>query len=125
GKMPEAAHRWIMVAGHYDSLKIKVPEEMRGHPEKAAELPAPGVCDDASGTACAMECARVLSQHEFDATLVFVAFAGEEQGLVGARAMAKRLKDKNQTIEGVLNNDIIGSEISGNGVIDNRRVLVF
>jgi hypothetical protein len=72
-----------------------------------------------------MECARVLSQYEFDATLVFVAFAGEEQGLIGARAMAKRLKEKSQAVQAVLNNDIIGSEVSGNGVIDNRRVLVF
>jgi peptidase M28-like protein len=125
GKMQQAADRWIMITGHYDSVNLKVPPEMRRDPAKAAELPAPGVTDDGSGTACVMECARVLSQYEFDATLVFVAFAGEEQGLVGARAMAKRLKDKNQTIEAVLNNDIIGSEVSGNGVIDNRRVLVF
>ena len=125
GKMQQAAGRWIMVTGHYDTVNLRVPPEMRRNPAQAAELPAPGVTDDGSGTACVMECARVLSQYEFDATLVFVAFAGEEQGLVGARAMAKRLKDKNQTIEGVLNNDIIGSEISGNGVIDNRRVLVF
>lgn len=125
GKMQQSADRWIMITGHYDTVNLKVPPEMRRDPAKAAELPAPGVTDDGSGTACVMECARVLSQYEFDATLVFVAFAGEEQGLVGARAMAKRLKDKNQTIEGVLNNDIIGSEISGNGVIDNRRVLVF
>lgn len=125
GKMQQAADRWIMITGHYDTVNLKVPPEMRRDPARAAELPAPGVTDDGSGTACVMECARVFSQYEFDATLVFVAFAGEEQGLVGARAMAKRLKDKNQTIEGVLNNDIIGSEISGNGVIDNRRVLVF
>jgi len=65
-----------------------------------------------------------MSQYEFDATLVFVAFAGEEQGLIGARAMAKRLKENSQTIQAVLNNDIIGSEVSGNGVIDNRRVMV-
>jgi hypothetical protein len=125
GKMQQAADRWVMITGHYDTVNLKVPPEMRRDPAKAAELPAPGVTDDGSGTACVMECARVMSQYEFDATLVFVAFAGEEQGLVGARAMAKRLKDKNQTIEGVLNNDIIGSEISGNGVIDNRRVLMF
>jgi hypothetical protein len=125
GKMQQAADRWIMITGHYDTINLKVPPEMRRDPAKAAELPAPGVTDDGSGTACVMECARVFSQYEFDATVVFVAFAGEEQGLVGARAMAKRLKDKNQTIEAVLNNDIIGSEISGNGVIDNRRVLVF
>lgn len=125
GKMQQAADRWIMITGHYDSLNLRVPAEMRRDPAKAAELPAPGVTDDGSGTACVMECARVMSQYEFDATLVFVAFAGEEQGLVGARAMAKRLKDRSQTIQAVLNNDIIGSEISGNGVIDNRRVLVF
>jgi len=117
--------RWIMITGHYDSLNLRVPPELRRDPAKAAELPAPGVTDDGTGTACVMECARAMSQYEFDATLVFVAFAGEEQGLVGARAMAKRLKEKSQTIQAVLNNDIIGSEVSGNGVIDNRRVLVF
>jgi hypothetical protein len=125
GKLPQAASRWIMITGHYDSLNLRVPPELRRDPAKAAELPAPGVTDDGSGTACVMECARVLSQYEFDATLVFVAFAGEEQGLVGAHAMAKRLKERGQVIQAVLNNDIIGSEVSGNGVIDNRRVLVF
>src|SRR5436189_13218 len=46
--------------------------------EKNANLPAPGVCDDGSGTANVMELARVMSQYQFDKTLVFVAFAGEE-----------------------------------------------
>jgi hypothetical protein len=124
GKMQQAASRWIMITGHYDSLNLRVPPELRNDQAKAVEIVAPGVTDDGSGTACVMECARVLSQYEFDATLVFVAFAGEEQGLIGARAMAKRLKEKSQTIQAVLNNDIIGSEVSGNGVIDNRRVLV-
>ena len=117
--------RWIIVSGHYDTVNLRVPPEMRGHPEQSAELPAPGVSDDGSGTACAMECARVLSQYDFDAALVFVAFAGEEQGLIGARAMAKRLKGQNQQIEAVLNNDIIGTEVAGNGLSDNSRVLVF
>jgi hypothetical protein len=125
GKMQQAADRWIMITGHYDSLNLRVPPELRNEPAKAAELIAPGVTDDGSGTACVMECARVMGQYEFDATLVFVAFAGEEQGLVGSRAMARRLNEKSQTIQAVLNNDIIGSEVSGNGVIDNRRVLVF
>jgi hypothetical protein len=125
GTMKQATNRWIIVSGHYDSVNLKDAATLRNQPEKAAELPAPGVSDDGSGTACAMECARVLSQYEFDATLVFVAFAGEEQGLVGAQAMAKRLKARNQEIEAVLNNDIIGTEVSGNGASDNRRVLVF
>jgi hypothetical protein len=124
GKMQQAASRWIMITGHYDSVNLRVPQELRNNPAKAVEIVAPGVTDDGSGTACVMECARVMSQYEFDATLVFVAFAGEEQGLIGARAMAKRLKENSQTIQAVLNNDIIGSEVSGNGVIDNRRVMV-
>ena len=125
GKMSVASNRWIMVSGHYDSLNLKDAAVLRGQPEKAAELFAPGVSDDASGTACAMECARVLSQYEFDATLVFVAFAGEEQGLIGARAFAKRLGGQKQEIEALLNNDIVGNEVSGNDDSDNRRVLLF
>jgi hypothetical protein len=117
--------RWILVSGHYDSLNLRVPADIRGQNAKAVELPAPGVSDDASGTACAMECARVLSQYDFDATLVFVAFAGEEQGLVGAHAMAKRLKGENRQIEAILNNDIIGNDVAGNGLKDDKRVLVF
>ena len=117
--------RWIIVSGHYDSLNLKVPPGSRAWTEQTTELPAPGVSDDGSGTACAMEAARVLSQHEFRATLVFVAFAGEEQGLIGSRAMAKRVKAKNQEIEAVLNNDIIGNDVSGNGTSVKDRVLVF
>ncbi len=125
GKKKEAASRWILVGGHYDTINLKDATGLRNQPEKAAELPAPGVSDDASGTTCAMECARVLSQHEFDATLVFVAFAGEEQGLIGAHALARRLKGQKQEIEAVLNNDIIGNDTSGNGATDKGRVLLF
>jgi len=125
GVAPQATNRWILVTGHYDSVNLKDAVNLRGQPEKAAELFAPGVSDNASGTACAMECARVLSQYQFEATLVFVAFAGEEQGLVGARSLAKRLKSEQQEVEAVLNNDIIGNDVSGNGDSDNRRVLLF
>lgn len=125
GKMAQARDRWILVTGHYDSVNGKIPAELGADPARAAEIPAPGVTDNGSGTACVMECARVLSQYEFDATLVFVAFAGEEQGLLGSRAMARRLKESSQTIEAVLNNDIIGSEVGGNGLTDNRRILAF
>jgi hypothetical protein len=72
-----------------------------------------------------MECARVMSQYEFEATLVFVAFAGEEQGLYGSHALAQRLKRERQGIEAVLNNDIIATDVSGNGSSDKNRVLVF
>jgi hypothetical protein len=123
GKASGATNHWILISGHYDSINFQDAASLPA--AEAAELPAPGVSDDASGTACAMECARVMSQYEFGATLVFVAFAGEEQGLYGSHALARRLKRESQSIEAVLNNDIIGTEVSGNGSSDKNRVLVF
>src|SRR6185369_9993193 len=95
-KMPETQ---ILISGHYDSLNLgnrppggapagpgsdgaftPVGERPAQQPtltleqqEKNAELPAPGACDDGSGTAAVMELARVMSQYQFDKTLVFVA----------------------------------------------------
>jgi len=93
--------------------------------EKNANLPAPGACDDGSGTAAVMELARVMSQYDFDKTLVFVAFAGEEQGLVGSSLQAVKSKKENVVIEAVLNNDIIGTDTSGNGRVGNTSVSVY
>ena len=93
--------------------------------EKNAELPAPGACDDGSGMAAVMELARVMSQYEFDKTLVFVAFAGEEQGLIGASLLAARSHGEKQAIEAVLNNDIIGTDTAGNGRVGNQSVNVY
>ena len=57
-----------------------------------------------------MELARVFAESgiEFDATLVFMTVAGEEQGLVGAGAHAKKAKDENIPIQAWFNNDIVG-----------------
>jgi hypothetical protein len=72
-----------------------------------------------------MELARIMSQYEFEKTIVFVAFAGEEEGLVGSALYARKAHKQNQIIDGVLNNDIIGSEVSGNGRIDNGTISVY
>src|SRR6202011_5563618 len=75
--------------------------------------------------ACVMELARIMSQYEFEKTLVFIAFAGEEEGLVGSTLYSAKAKAEGQKIEAVLNNDIIGSDVSGSGRTENRRVSVF
>src|SRR5205814_10153890 len=36
------SNRWIMIAGHYDSLNLKIPPELRSERSRAAELLAPG-----------------------------------------------------------------------------------
>jgi len=81
----------------------------------AAETSAPGVTDDGSGTAAVMELARVMSAYQFDKTIVFIAFAAEEVGLSGSQVYAAQAKQDLMQIEAVLNNDIIGSDVSGNG----------
>jgi hypothetical protein len=140
-KMPETQ---VFVSGHYDSLNLGTrpaatagpsseapvpvgerPQQTPADYEKNANLPAPGACDDGSGTAAVMELARVMSQYEFDKTIVFVAFAGEEQGLVGSTLLAAKAKKENQVIEAVLNNDIIGTDRSGNGRMGNTSVSVY
>jgi len=72
-----------------------------------------------------MELARVMSHYEFEKTLVFIAFAGEEQGLVGGTLEAAKAKKENLAIEAVLNNDIIGTEVSGDGRTGNSAVSVY
>ena len=93
--------------------------------ERNANLDAPGACDDGSGVSAVMELARVMSQYEFDKTLVFVTFAGEEQGLIGSNLLAAKSKKENVQIEAVLNNDIIGTEVAGNGRASNNSVSVY
>jgi hypothetical protein len=123
--------RYVIIGGHYDSIaQRRGPGAARTDddgPRSAAELEpnAPGVADDASGTAAVMELARVMSQYEFDKSIVFIAFAAEEIGLNGSKNYADEAKAKNMVIEAMLNNDIIGSDVSGNGASANNRVRLF
>jgi hypothetical protein len=103
GTDPGATKRIYLVTGHYDS---------RNSDTLNVTDRAPGANDDASGTAVSLECARVLSKHKFPATLIFLAVAGEEQGLNGSRHFAKMAKEEGWQLEGVLNNDIVGGNKS-------------
>ena len=55
---------------------------------------------------------------DFDATLVFALWAGEEQGLFGSRAHAQRLQENGAIVEATFNNDIVGNSRGGDGVVD-------
>ncbi|HYA17414.1 MAG TPA: M20/M25/M40 family metallo-hydrolase [Bryobacteraceae bacterium] len=94
----------IVVGAHYDSINLK---------DRRPEAPAPGADDDASGTALVLELARVMSQFHFRKTIVFVAFGGEEIGLVGSTRFAARAKLNKDQIEAMLNNDVVGSNVLG------------
>ena len=104
----------VVISAHYDSAAGLDPE-----------APAPGANDDGSGTAAVMELARVLSRFEFDKTLVFMAFAGEEQGLIGSAQEAATAKRESENIEAVLYNDIIGDDAPGPELNKQTAVNVF
>jgi hypothetical protein len=116
GEQPESRDRMYVVSGHYDS--------MRGAPTDPDGF-APGANDDASGTAAVIEMACVMSKYKFNATLVFMTVAGEEQGLLGATFFAKAAKAKGLNIAGMITNDIVGNSKGSDGKIDKHRVRLF
>jgi hypothetical protein len=124
--------RQFLVTAHYDSLALvwDKPEDEGNFAKvnwvKTADAPiAPGVSDDGSGVAAVLELARVMSQYEFSNTIVFIAFAGEEEGLIGSTLYADNAHKEGMKIEGVLNNDIIGTDVGGDGRRNNRAVNVY
>jgi Zn-dependent M28 family amino/carboxypeptidase len=121
--LPGRSPRRIYVSGHYDT----VAQIGTAFDYSVGDNPAPGANDDGSGTALTMELARVFAQSglQFDATLVFMAFAGEEQGLVGAHLHAEKAKAEKVIIDAVFNNDIVGGSTGGAGVIDAETIRVF
>jgi len=116
GTMPEASDRLYYVMGHYDS-RVSDPMDARSD--------APGANDDGSGTAVVVELARILADERLDATVVFMAVAGEEQGLYGARAHADALGERGADVAGVLNNDIVGDPTGPQGQSARDRIRVF
>ena len=109
-------NRVIVISGHLDS---RVTDVMNFTDD------APGANDDASGVAAVLEAARILSKHRFDATLVFAALSGEEQGLLGGKILADYAKAQGWRVEANLNNDIVGNSEGQSGVRDTTRVRVF
>jgi hypothetical protein len=112
-----ADKRIFVISGHLDNMRTNVRDSIGD---------APGANDDASGCAAVIECARIMTQKGFPATIIFVTVSGEEQGLLGAKFMATKAKNQGWNIEAVLNNDIMGSNnTSETNIIDNTRIRVF
>jgi hypothetical protein len=109
-------NRVVIVGAHIDS---RVTDVMN------AISDAPGANDNASGVALVLEAARALSQWQFDATIVYAIFSGEEQGLWGATLLADTAKARGWDVTAMLNNDIVGNTIGQGGKREDRYVRVF
>jgi peptidase M28-like protein len=139
--LPGKSTRRIYLTAHYDTVNIggtgqigantraagQRPADPQLRADQDYEVEAPGANDNGSGTALTMELARVLgtSGLEFDATIVFALWAGEEQGLVGSRAHVQRLARNKVIVEANINNDIVGNSHGGNGVVDSESVRLY
>lgn len=134
--LPGRSPRRVYISGHYDTVNLGAGGQTRlntggANPQASASFnhdnDAPGANDDGSGTILTMELARVFAESdlEFDATLVFILWAGEEQGLFGSMAHAQNLAAAKVEVTANFNNDIIGNSQGGNGVIDAETVRVY
>jgi len=81
----------IVISAHYDSVSI-----------------SPGADDDGSGVAALLATADILSQYQFNSTIRFVLFSGEEQGLLGSHEYVQNLTQNGEHILGDLNLDGVG-----------------
>ena len=123
--LPGRSDRRVYVSGHYDTVARRV--DSGQFDWTRWDNAAPGANDDGSGTVLTMEVARVMAQSglEFDATLVFVGFVAEEEGLVGASLHSAKAEREGWVIDAGFNNEIVGNTEGGTGIIDGRTVRVF
>jgi hypothetical protein len=114
GSDPVKSKEAVVIGAHYDHVGLG--GRLSVAPERTGEIHN-GADDNASGTAAIMEMAKaaVAQRARFPRTLVFIAFAGEERGLLGsAHYAAKPAIPMDRTI-GMLNLDMVGR---ANGSVD-------
>lgn len=102
-------NRVLLLTAHYDSIASRTD----GWDTDWRDLPAPGADDNASGVATVLEAARLFVAVDFDFTVRFVLFSGEELGLFGSRHFARAARERGEDIVGVINIDMIGHDADG------------
>ncbi|MFA9201264.1 MAG: M20/M25/M40 family metallo-hydrolase [Cypionkella sp.] len=112
----ERPNEVVIVQGHIDSRVSDVMDFTSD---------APGANDDGSGTALAIEAARVLSKRKYPTTVVYALLSGEEQGLHGGQLLADYAAERGWTVKAVLNNDIVGNSCGSDGYCEPNVVRVF
>lgn len=106
----ELADSYIVFTAHYDHLGMMGKKTM-----------FPGASDNASGTAMILSLAQYFAQHPSKYTMVFMAFAGEEAGLIGSEYFAKNPLLDLKSIRFLINIDIMGDAENGIAVVNGVR----
>ena len=89
---------YVVCGSHFDSFSW---EAMSGGQ-------APGADDNATGVASVLESARIMTQYEFEYSIIYCAYGCEEMGLYGSEAYASRCQEQGMDIIGYFNNDMNG-----------------
>ena len=97
----------VIYSAHYDHLG-----------RMGEETYFPGANDNASGTAMLLSMANYFKKNPINRSIVFIAFAGEEAGLVGSKYFVQNPLVKLKKISFVLNLDIMGSGEEGITVVN-------
>ncbi|HJQ10142.1 MAG TPA: M28 family peptidase [Gemmatimonadaceae bacterium] len=119
--------RVIVMGGHYDSC-VCARTDLGAMARFEATQDAPGADDDGSGTSAVVELARVFSKHfprGLQATIIFAAYAGEEQGLYGSTHLAQRLHAAGYKVASAFTDDIVGNVVAEDGTTDSTSVRIF
>ena len=74
----------------------------------------PGADDNATTTLAALIAAKVTRQIPFKRTIKYITFNSEENGIYGSSAYASQARARGDSIRGVLNGDMIGTNFTGN-----------
>ena len=90
---------YVVCGSHFDSFSY---EAMMGGGT------APGADDNATGVASVLESARIMTQYEFEYSIIYCAYGCEEMGLYGSEAYASRCQEQGMDIIGYFNNDMNG-----------------
>jgi hypothetical protein len=112
----EEPGRIYVMSSHFD--------DCHGHCTDGSGV-APGADDNGSGVAAVLEAARVMAATSFRGTIIFACFDGEELGLWGSDHFAHEEAARRAPILAVLNNDIIGNSIGGDGLREPNVIRVF
>ncbi|MBR4837944.1 MAG: M28 family peptidase [Bacteroidales bacterium] len=90
---------YVVCGSHFDSFTW---DAMSGSNN------APGADDNATGVASVLESARIMTQYEFEYSIIYCAYGAEELGLYGSAAYASRCSQQGMDIIGYFNNDMNG-----------------
>ncbi len=113
GTDPQLANEYVIVGAHFDHLG----RGSAGALDTGTNAIRNGADDNASGTAGVMELARLFAAAPARRSLLFVAFSGEELGLLGSARFVDEALPAGR-IQAMVNFDMIGR-------LRNDRVIVY